>query len=94
MNVWVGGATNVIAKLRASDGTILNQFTIGVHDRGHYIHPELYGAPEQQSIGWARHPEVMKRMQQNRARQLAAALEPATATRADPPPIMPPSAPR
>jgi hypothetical protein len=24
--------------------------------RGHYIHPELYGATKEQSIGWARHP--------------------------------------
>jgi hypothetical protein len=24
--------------------------------RGHYIHPELYGAPKEQTIGWARHP--------------------------------------
>jgi len=63
-------------------------------ERGHYIHPELYGAPEQQSIQWARHPEVMKRMQQNRARQLAAAQKPATTTGVDPPPIVPPSAPR
>jgi hypothetical protein len=63
-------------------------------ERGHYIHPELYGAPEQQSIQWARHPEVMKRMQQNRARQLAAAQKPATTTLADPPPTVPPSAPR
>jgi hypothetical protein len=63
-------------------------------ERGHYIHPELYGAPEQQSIQCARYPEVMKRMQQNRARQLAAAQKPATTTLADPPPIVPPSAPR
>jgi hypothetical protein len=63
-------------------------------ERGHYIHPELYGAPEQQSIQWARYPEVMKRMQQNRARQLAAAQKPATTTGVDPPPIVPPSAPR
>ncbi len=25
-------------------------------ERGKYIHPELYGAPKEQSIGWARHP--------------------------------------
>jgi hypothetical protein len=41
-------------------------------ERGHYIHPELYGASEQQSVDWARHPEMMKRMQETRARQLAA----------------------
>jgi hypothetical protein len=27
----------------------------------HYLHPELYGAPEEASIEWARHPKVMKR---------------------------------
>ncbi len=25
-------------------------------ERGKYIHPEVYGAPKEQSIGWARHP--------------------------------------
>ncbi len=41
-------------------------------ERGHYIHPELYGASEEQSVDWARHPEMMKRMKETRARQLAA----------------------
>jgi hypothetical protein len=31
-------------------------------ERGYYIRPELYGAPEEKSIAWARHPELMKRM--------------------------------
>jgi hypothetical protein len=35
-------------------------------ERGHYIHPELYGAPEEASIAWARHPEMMKRMKEMR----------------------------
>ena len=35
-------------------------------ERGHYIHPELYGAPEEASIAWARHPETMKRMKEAR----------------------------
>jgi len=51
-------------------------------ERGHYIHPELYGASEQQSIDWARHPEMMMRMQKIRAKQQAtirAAAQPATA---------------
>jgi len=39
--------------------------------RGFYIHPELYGAPEQKQIEWARHPQMMKKMQEVRARQLA-----------------------
>jgi trimeric autotransporter adhesin len=35
-------------------------------ERGHYLHPELYGAPEEMSVEWARHPEQMKRMQEMR----------------------------
>ncbi len=37
-------------------------------ERGHYLHPELYGAPEESSIEWARHPETMKRMREQRAK--------------------------
>ena len=29
-------------------------------ERGYYLHPELYGAPEEKSTAWARHPETMK----------------------------------
>jgi hypothetical protein len=56
-------------------------------ERGHYIHPELYGAPEQQSIEWARHPETMKRMQEMKTRQLAASQPPTTTTRAEARPL-------
>jgi len=38
-------------------------------ERGHYLHPELYGAPEEQSVEWARHPETMKRLKQMREQQ-------------------------
>jgi hypothetical protein len=41
--------------------------------RGFYIHPELYGAPAEKQIEWVRHPETMKRIQEMRAQQLAAA---------------------
>lgn len=34
--------------------------------RGFYIHPELYGAPAERQIEWARHPQVMKKIQQER----------------------------
>ena len=27
-------------------------------ERGYYIHPELYGAPKEQGIGWSRYPAV------------------------------------
>jgi hypothetical protein len=39
--------------------------------QGHYIHPELYGAPEEASMEWARRPQVMKRVQQMRLKQAA-----------------------
>jgi hypothetical protein len=38
-------------------------------DVGHYIHPELFGAPEESSIEWARHPEMMKKMRDVRQKQ-------------------------
>jgi trimeric autotransporter adhesin len=46
--------------------------------RGFYIHPELYGAPPEKQIEWARHPQMMKKIQETRARQLAAAQKRAT----------------
>jgi hypothetical protein len=36
-------------------------------ERGFYIHPELYGAPPEKQIEWARHPQVMKRMRERQA---------------------------
>jgi hypothetical protein len=50
--------------------------------RGFYIHPELYGAPAEKQIEWARHPLAMKRMQQMRAKQhptIRAAVKPVAA---------------
>jgi trimeric autotransporter adhesin len=40
--------------------------------RGFYTHPELYGAPPEKQIEWARHPQMMKKIQEMRAKQLAA----------------------
>jgi hypothetical protein len=40
--------------------------------RGFYIHPDLYGAPPEKQIEWARHPQTMKKIQEMRAKQLAA----------------------
>jgi hypothetical protein len=34
--------------------------------KGYYIHPELYGAPPEKQIEWARHPQTMKKMQERR----------------------------
>ena len=41
--------------------------------RGHYIHPELYGAPEEASMEWARRPQQMKKIKEARQKQLQAA---------------------
>ena len=37
--------------------------------KGYYLHPELYGAPAEKQIEWARHPQTMKRVQQQQAAQ-------------------------
>ena len=34
--------------------------------KGFYLHPELYGAPDEKRIEWARHPGMMKRMEERR----------------------------
>jgi hypothetical protein len=34
--------------------------------KGYYIQPDLYGAAEEKQIEWARHPEMMKQMQEHR----------------------------
>jgi hypothetical protein len=39
--------------------------------RGFYIHPDLYGAPANKQIEWARHPQMMKRSAELRAKQQA-----------------------
>jgi hypothetical protein len=36
------------------------------NERGHYLHPELFNQPEEKSIEWARHPELMRRMKEQR----------------------------
>jgi hypothetical protein len=32
------------------------------NERGHYLYPEVFNQPEEKSIEWARHPEVMQRL--------------------------------
>lgn len=39
--------------------------------RGFYVHPELYGAPAEKQIEWARHPQMMKHSAELRAKQQA-----------------------
>lgn len=41
-------------------------------ERGHYIHPELYGAPEERDVEWARNPAWTKYVKELRSRHLAA----------------------
>jgi hypothetical protein len=33
-------------------------------ERGFYLHPELYGAPRTKGMAWARHPQLMKEIEQ------------------------------
>jgi hypothetical protein len=35
-----------------------------LRERGHYIHPELFGAPPENSIDWARHPQLMQQIRE------------------------------
>jgi hypothetical protein len=44
--------------------------------QGFYIHPELYGAPEEKQIEWARHPGMMKQMKAKRGAPPASPLIP------------------
>jgi len=59
-------------------------------ERGFYIHPELYGAPPEKQIEWARHPEMMKRMKEGRQSPPRPAMRPVPprpATMPAPPPL-------
>jgi hypothetical protein len=40
-------------------------------ERGYYLHPELYGAPDEKNVEWARHPEVMERTKARQAKLAA-----------------------
>ena len=45
-------------------------------ERGYYLHPELYGQPEEKQIEWARHPDLMRRAKHLRvSRSRASNLE-------------------
>jgi hypothetical protein len=49
--------------------------------RGFYIRPELYGAPPEKQIEWARHPHMMQKIKEAQARQLARAQKQAGAAK-------------
>jgi hypothetical protein len=40
-------------------------------ERGHYQHPELYGQPEEKGLEWARNPELMRQLKQQREKEQA-----------------------
>ena len=44
--------------------------------RGYYIHPELYGAPEEKGMEWARHREMMQRMKARQAKAPSQSTKP------------------
>ncbi|HEY4841988.1 MAG TPA: DNRLRE domain-containing protein [Terriglobales bacterium] len=46
--------------------------------KGFYIHPDLYGAPQEKQIEWARHPEMMKQMNAKREAHPARPSSPRT----------------
>lgn len=45
--------------------------TKNARERGFYVHPALYGAPEEKQIEWARRPAMIRKMKEIRAKQLA-----------------------
>jgi len=47
--------------------------------KGFFIHPELYGAPPERQMEWARHPQMMKQAKAMRLRQAALSHKLATA---------------
>jgi hypothetical protein len=50
-------------------------------EKGYYLHPELFGAPEEKQIEWARQPGMMKRMKELREKPQKQAAQLAHGTR-------------
>ena len=46
-------------------------------ERGYYLNPELFGAPPEKGMDWARHPQLMKQMKEIREKQAKQAHAPA-----------------
>jgi hypothetical protein len=44
-------------------------------ERGFYLHPELYGAPEAKGIAWSHHPNAMRRAKAMQQKKPAAVLK-------------------
>ncbi len=47
-------------------------------ERGFYLHPELYGAPEEKGVLWARDPKAMKQWKEARTKATASNQKPAS----------------
>jgi len=45
-------------------------------ERGFYLSPELFGAPQEKSVAWAHDPQMMKRLKQMRQAKAPAAPQP------------------
>jgi hypothetical protein len=60
-----------------------------VRERGYYLHPELYGAPPDKQMEWARHPELMRQLKEKRNKPWVSAPKP---QRTMPMPSVPPRA--
>jgi hypothetical protein len=41
-----------------------------VRERGSFLHPEVFGQPEERGVEWAQHPEMMQRMKETRSKQM------------------------
>jgi trimeric autotransporter adhesin len=50
-------------------------------ERGYYLHPELYGAPAERQVEWARHPRMMKKLQLQKQPMNARAEHPVVAAK-------------
>ena len=47
----------------------------GASERGYYLNPELFGAPEEKSVDWARHPALMRQLAAKQAGRHAVAAD-------------------
>ncbi|HEX4951594.1 MAG TPA: hypothetical protein VFZ34_33360 [Blastocatellia bacterium] len=50
----------------ANKHRIPNEVEKPVAERGYYLHPEAFGQPAEKSVGWARDPQLMKKLQVER----------------------------
>ena len=53
-------------------------------ERGYYLHPEAFGQPEEKGVEWAKNPELMKRMKEDREHPRSRPTNPIAAPTARP----------